>query len=102
MDVFSMNCASSGCHSGPAGNTLPTGMDLTSADASFASLVNVSSLQQSALLRVNPGNPDESYLVRKLEGGPMIDGQQMPAIGGPLPQATIDRIRSWIENGAER
>ena len=102
MDVFSMNCASSGCHSGPSGNVLPSGMDLTSADASFANLVNVSSLQQPALLRVNPGNPDESYLVRKLEGGPMIDGQQMPAIGGPLPQATIDRIREWIENGAER
>lgn len=101
-DVFNVNCTNAGCHTGPAGNILPTGMDLTSADASFANLVNVASLQQPALFRVNPGNADDSYLIRKLEGGPMIDGQQMPAIGGPLPQATIDRIRQWIEDGAAR
>ena len=102
MNVFSVNCSNSGCHSGPAGNTLPTGMDLTSADASFASLVNVTSLQQPPMLRVTPGNADDSYLIRKLEGGPMIIGQQMPVIGGPLPQDTIDRIREWIDNGAQR
>ena len=51
-------------------------------------------------LRVNPGNPDESYMVLKIEGAPGIEGGQMPLGETPLPQATIDAIRQWITNGA--
>ena len=100
-NVFSVSCATAGCHSGPAGNVLPTGMDLTSADASFNALVGVASLQQPAILRVAPGDPDNSYLVQKLEGT-AATGARMPAIGGPLDQTVIDDIRQWISDGAQR
>jgi hypothetical protein len=51
-------------------------------------------------MRVKASDPDNSYLVRKIQGGPGIVGGQMP-LGGPyLPQATIDTIRQWIANGA--
>ena len=50
--------------------------------------------------RVEPGDPDNSYLIRKLEGGPNINGQQMPFGGPPLDQAVIDDIRQWISDGA--
>ncbi|MGH8237058.1 MAG: CHRD domain-containing protein [Steroidobacteraceae bacterium] len=95
--IFTPRC--SGCHSG-AGNALPGSMNLSSAAGSFAALVNVSSEEQPAVLRVRPNNPDSSYLVRKLEGAAGISGGRMP-LGGPfLDQATIDQVRSWITAGA--
>ncbi len=57
-----------------------------------------------ALFRVEPGNPDDSYLIRKLEGGPDIVGFQMPPteLGeAHLPQEEIDVIRQWITEGAQ-
>ena len=100
-NIFSMSCSAAGCHSGPAGPNLPSGMDLTSADASFASLVGVPSVQQPMVQRVASGDADASYLVQKLEGT-AATGSRMP-LGGPnLDQASIDTIRQWIDNGAQR
>jgi hypothetical protein len=87
------------CHVGAAA---PLGLVLNSA-ATFDLLVNTSSSEVPALLRVEPGNPDDSYLVRKLEGGPDIVGFQMPPteLGEQhLPQETIDLVRAWIAAGA--
>lgn len=96
-EVFTPSCA--GCHSGPTGNTLPAGMDLSSTSASHAALVGVTSLQVGSLERVTPGNPDDSYLIQKLEGTNAV-GTRMPQGGPFLDQATIDRIRDWISDGA--
>ena len=96
-NVFTPRCA--GCHTG-VGATLPGAMNLTSATASYAALVGVASVQAAPLQRVTAGNPNDSYLVRKLEGGPNIINNRMP-LGGPfLDQATIDSIRLWITRGA--
>ena len=100
-NVFAVSCAFSGCHSGPAGPGLPTGLDLSSADASFAVLVNVASVEVPTVQRVAPGDADASYLVQKLEGTAAVGGQ-MPAGSPPLDQATIDVIRAWIDSGAAR
>ena len=99
--VFTPSCATVGCHSGPAANSLPAGMDLSSTGASFNSLVGISSLQQPALLRVASGDPDNSYLIQKLEGTAAV-GVRMPAIGGPLSQDLVDNIRQWIADGAQQ
>ncbi len=99
--VFAPNCAVSGCHTGPSSNTLPAGMDLSSADASFANLVGIASLQQPALSRVAANDPDNSYLVQKVEGT-AAGGARMPLGGGVLDQALIDDIRQWISDGANR
>jgi hypothetical protein len=96
-NVFTPRCA--GCHSG-TGGTLPGALNLTSETASRAALVGVASLEVGTLQRVAPRNPNDSYLIRKLEGGPNIVGNRMPLIGPPLDQATIDSIRLWITNGA--
>ncbi len=74
-------------------------MNLTSGFA-FLNIVGVSSTQQPMLMRVNPGNPDASYLIRKLEGGPGITGLRMPRLSPALSQGTIDNIRQWICDGA--
>ncbi len=97
--VFTPSCA--GCHSGPTSNSLPSGMNLSNTDASFAALVRVASLQQPSLFRVAPGDPDRSYLVQKLEGTAATGGR-MPAGRGPLDPDLIADIREWIANGAER
>lgn len=99
--VFTPTCAVSGCHTGPAGNNLPAGMDLSTADASFANLVGVASLQQPALLRVAAGDPDSSYLLQKIEGT-AASGSRMPLGSGVLDPALVNDIRQWIADGANR
>jgi hypothetical protein len=95
--VFTPVCT--GCHTGPQGNPLPAGLDLTSLSASFMALVDVPSTQNGALDLVEPGDPDASYLIRKLEGTAAV-GVRMPAFATPLDQDTIDTIRQWITDGA--
>ena len=82
------------CHAGAAA---PLGLRLDEGNA-YNNLVGAGS-RQTGLLRVAPGNPDDSYLVRKLEGTASV-GEQMPLGGPPLPQSTIDFARQWITDGA--
>ncbi len=98
QSVFTPIC--SGCHTGPTSSTLPGGMNLSNTQASFEALVGVASLQVPALQRVEPGDPDASYLIDKLEDTQTV-GARMPFGGQPLPQATIDQIRAWIADGAK-
>jgi hypothetical protein len=96
-EVFTPTCAVSGCHDG-GGNVLPRSMDLR-ADNSHGSLVNVPS-EQVGFDRVEPGDPDASYLIDKLEGNQAAGTSQMPQGGPFLDQATVDMIRQWITEGA--
>jgi mono/diheme cytochrome c family protein len=91
--VFTPKCAI--CHDG-AGAVLPGVMNLTSEAESRAALVNVPSIQNAALDRVEPGQAANSYLVHKIDG---TAASQMPPTG-PLPQAEIDAIVQWINDGA--
>ena len=93
-NVFTPIC--SPCHSGA---NAPHGLMLDAAH-SYNDLVGVPSVEQPSLDRVNPGNPDSSYMVLKIEGASSISGGQMPLGETPLPQSTIDAIRQWITNGA--
>ena len=86
------------CHTSngrnPAGN-------LNLAVDPYAALVNVPSRQQTNLMLVKPGDPDNSYLIHKIEGRSSITGLKMPRNGPPyLTQGQILVIRRWIEIGA--
>ena len=94
QNVFSRICID--CHFGVAA---PEGLQLDPQN-SYDHLVNVRSNEQPDLFRVHPGNPDLSYIIRKLEGGPDITGGQMPLDRAPLDQETINTIRLWIAQGA--
>jgi hypothetical protein len=96
--IFTPIC--SGCHTG-GGASLPSSMNLSNAAASHAAIVGVASTQQPALQRVNAGNPDNSYLVRKIEGAPGITGSRMPLGGAPLDATLIANVRAWIAAGAQ-
>jgi hypothetical protein len=66
----------------------------------YNALVNVSSRFRAGATLVIPGNPDESYLIRKLEGRD-ITGLRMPQSGPPyLTPGQIAVLRRWIEIGA--
>jgi len=93
-NVFTPDCATSGCH---AGANPDAGLNLEAAN-SYAQLVGIASTQDAAILRVNPGNPNASYLIQKLEGTAATGGQMPPS--GALDQADIDVIRQWISDGA--
>lgn len=91
--VFTPICTQ--CH---IGANAPQGLRLDAAN-SYAMLVNVNSNEVSSLERVNPGNPDQSYIVQKIQGNAAVGGR-MPLGQAPLPQDRIDLIRSWIAAGA--
>lgn len=93
-NVFTPICSK--CH---AGASAPEGLQLDAAH-SYDFLVDVPSVEDPGLRRVKPGDPDDSYMVQKIEGLEGIEGGQMPLGESPLPQATIDAIRQWITNGA--
>ena len=93
-NVFTPDCATSNCHSGanPAAS-----LSLEAAN-SYAMLVGVASSQSAGTQRVNPGSPNNSYLVQKLEGTASSGGRMPP--NGALPQSEITTIRQWITDGA--
>ncbi len=81
-----------GCHGGSGGLTL--------GNQAFANIVNKASNERPALARVKPGDADNSYLLRKMAGGPDIGGGRMPLGGRAVSAADLDLMRQWINAGA--
>jgi len=95
-NIFSTNCALSGCHKG---SSPPHGLNLEEGNA-FNNIVNVPSKEVPSLLRIKPGQPDESYLYMKITGAAGIIGSRMPFGKPPLQDEQIEAIRQWIADGA--
>ena len=91
--VFDTRCIA---HHG--GHAVEAGLNLLEGN-SFAALVNVPSTQ-AALDLVEPGDPENSYLIHKIEGRAGITGAIMPPGGDPLTAEEIEAIRQWIADGA--
>jgi hypothetical protein len=95
-EILSQRCA--GCHNGTT-PFLPAVMNLTEGHA-YANLVGVASIEKAGLQRVAPGDPENSYLIHKVEGRSGITGQRMPLAATPLTDGQILVIKRWIELGA--
>lgn len=94
FEVFTRNgCTASGCHGTGEG-----GLTMTSAATAYAHLVNITS-PASGEVRVIPGNANDSYLVKKLEGRQSV-GVRMP-VGGQLNTTDLQNIKNWIDQGAK-
>ena len=98
-EILTPRCT--GCHTSsfgaPAG-----GLDLTAAVA-YQNLVGAASVGKPGAVRVIAGDPNNSYLVQKLEGAAGIVGVRMPFNGPPyLTDAQIALIRQWIQSGAPK
>ena len=84
------------CH---AGAQAPLGLRLDEG-ASYAMLVDIASVEAPGVPREDPGDPDNSYIVQKIEGSAAVGGQ-MPLGGPPLSTEQINLIRQWIAAGAQ-
>jgi hypothetical protein len=87
------------CHSdqgrAPAGNLVLL------EGRSYGQLVGRASTGKPGATLVIPGDPDNSYLVKKLEGASDIVGLRMPRNNGPfLTEGQMLVIRRWIAEGA--
>lgn len=96
MGVFNAHC--NNCHT--AGGA-PAQLNLDPGSA-YANTVDVPATELNSMDRIEPGDPDGSYLINKLQnthvsvGG---SGSFMPP-SGTLPQAEIDLMRTWVTEGA--
>jgi hypothetical protein len=91
--VFAASCAFATCHIGasPAG-----GLSLDGDP--YDDLVDAPAMENDAFVRVEPGNPDASYMLMKLEG---MAGSVMPPTE-PLSDERLSLVRDWIAGGAPR
>lgn len=100
--ILTQKCTNAACHDG----TDPAeGMNLTEGN-SHENLVGVTANQCELIdnrERVDPTNPDNSYLVDKILGVDLCGDTvlQMPANGEPLSDNEIEAITKWIEQGAD-
>jgi hypothetical protein len=98
--IFTANCALSNCH---AGTTPQQGQNLSDGLA-YQNVVGIASNERPGMKRVQPFQPDSSYLVHKIQGdqaGVGGQGGRMPLGMAPLAQQQIDLIRAWITAGAK-
>jgi mono/diheme cytochrome c family protein len=107
------------CHGPTADGGLGSGeafgkLDMSSADAGYANLVNVTSTgvecgnpdSGPTPIRVVPGNAESSLLYLKVNGY-----TQAPPCGGPMPKSgeiadggqavVVEQIQTWINQGAQ-
>ena len=96
MGIFNTYC--NNCHT--AGGP-PAQLNLDPGSA-YANIVDVPATELASMDRIEPGDPDNSYMVNKLQGSHLSvggSGTVMPPSGG-LPQATINLMRTWVSEGA--
>ena len=88
-----------GCHT-DQGRTPASNLVLLEG-RSYQQLVGRASLGKPGATLVIPGDPDNSYIVKKLERAPDIVGGRMPRNNGPfLTEGQMRVIRRWIAEGA--
>jgi len=115
QELFTRTCAMPACHGrGSDGGGGSGGLFLTDDSTSYGAMVNQPADQVGRLRLVSPGDPDQSYLVIKVEGtmrqlaecapspGRNPCGVQMPQLAAPLTAAERMLIRNWIRSGAPR
>jgi hypothetical protein len=91
----------------------PSATEIT---AILMNLVGVTSVDEPDMKLIDPGHPETSFMMYKLDGDPQDPSsvncsrlkcaatqtclQAMPQSGNTLPAATRDTIRQWIAQGA--
>lgn len=91
-NILTPGCVNRGCHpGGGAPMSLAEGV-------AYGNLVNAPS-SIGGILRVKPGDPENSLLYLKLIADPRFP-ERMPSVGAPLSDEQIEAVRQWIADGA--
>ncbi len=102
-EIFGPKCAIPECHVTPpptADDGPPSGL-IFEAGKSYDMIVGVRSKEMD-LMRVAPGDPDNSFVLRKVTPGAKIAWHAMPLDKPPLSDAERGLIRQWIAAGAKK
>lgn len=94
--LFTPSCAVAACHtvvSAASGLVLEAGR-------TFGETVNVPSIQVASFDIIEPGDPERSYMIKKLRGAADIQGLRMPRFGPFLTDEQIGQVISWVNAGA--
>jgi len=94
MEAMALDCHNAEKHKGK--------LDVSEANA-YKNLVNTPSDELPAMMRVKPGDPEQSYLWLKLQHTAK-EGAGMPKgmfSSKKLPQDQLDVIKNWIAQGAK-
>jgi hypothetical protein len=95
-------CTNGYCHGGGTGTLLMT----ADADGTYAELVEQPAggmlCGPSGLMRVMPGDAENSLLWQKVAPGVTPCGDKMPPQAAPLGDAQVETVRAWIAGGANK
>ncbi len=98
--IFDATCTTAFCHDSQG----MSGGLVLEAGQSYANLVGVEPTNPAALeaglLRVDPGDPDNSFILIKLDDPSPEEGSRMPLGLPPLSASEVQLIRAWIAAGA--
>ncbi len=105
--VLAKHCTGKDCHGDDPEMDITLDLRLPS---SYRELVNTpAQMGTTHLMRVKPGDPDNSMLVHKLTGRlgfkegkrmPIDDDTGEPIVPSPLPPGFVDTVVAWIRAGA--
>lgn len=110
LPVFKGSCAFTSCHGLQGSNNGVFLGESGGAGAVHASLVDRRSSRLVTMSLVKPGDPRESFLMRKIDGSACVldaqckdgdCGDTMPRREEIMPIETRDTIRRWIAQGAK-
>jgi hypothetical protein len=94
-EIFTPTCGAIGCH-----GRLGAQEQLTLVTAAaYSDIVGKPSVESPSMARVQPLDPNNSYLYRKITGVG-ITGDRMPQGGPFLTDVQQNLVRDWIRRGA--
>ena len=94
--IWDQSCTS-GCH---PGNDSMLSLE---PDYAWKTMVGIPSVEVPLMDRVEPGEPDQSYLVHKIEDTHLSVGGMgfaMPNFSDLLAEEELELVRDWIAQGA--
>jgi len=98
--VFQRSCAlARSCHTG---DTPQAGLTLSSVDEILASAVGKPASQVPTLSLLEPGRPEDSYIVRKLRNLQTVGTAMPPPPAAALCEPKIQAVEAWVRAGAVR
>jgi hypothetical protein len=107
LTIFATSCAIPSCHGSATASQ--GGLYLGSNPGEvYANLVGVASTEYPSMDRVKPGDPTNSFLLRRIDGDSCsLAGctssacvELMPQGGPSLAEAALLTVRAWIAQGA--
>ena len=107
--IFQVSCAFSSCHGATDGTSNGIFLGGNDPSAIRKNIVNVRSSELGTMNYVTPGDPRNSYMMRKMDSSQcVLDAQctggscqdSMPKNSDPLDVGQRDTVRRWIQQGA--